>query len=127
MWVNYALATLAVLGIAAALFCWRLYNDAIRREIATSEVLCSTLLSPLLHIEFQNIAYERIGKRFPPGEGNPSDLEVELLQHELLTALGDSAFLYVTTSGAGMTLRRILSGPIVVGKKPDELWRYAKP
>jgi hypothetical protein len=125
MWINYALAILTVLGIAAALFCWRLYKDAIRREIATSEVMCGVLLSPPLHIEFQNIAYERIGKRFPQGEDNPSDLEVALLQHELMTAFGDAAFLHVATLGAGVTLRRILSGPFVVGRNPDELWRYA--
>jgi hypothetical protein len=64
MWINYALATLAVLSLAAALFCWRLYKDAIRREIATSEGMCGVLLSPLLHIEFQNIAYETIGNGF---------------------------------------------------------------
>ena len=127
MWIHYALATLTVLGIAAALFCWRLYKDAIRREIATSEVMCGVLLSPPLHVEFQNIAYERIGKRFPQGENNPSDLELALLQHELVTALGDAAFLHVATLGAGVTLRRILSGPFVVGRNPDELWRYTKP
>ena len=126
MWINYALATLAVLSLAAALFCWRLYKDAIRREIAISEVMCGVLLSPLLHIEFQNIAYETIGKRFPPGADHPSDLEVVLLQHELMTALGDATFLYVGAAGAGVTLRRILTGPFVVGRNSDELWRYAK-
>ena len=57
MWINYALASLAALGFAAAFFCWRLYKEAIRREIATSEVMCSVLLSPPLHIEFQDIRY----------------------------------------------------------------------
>ena len=71
-------------------------------------------------------AYETIGKRFPPGADHPSDLEVVLLQHELMTALGDATFLYVGAAGAGVTLRRILTGPFVVGRNSDELWRYAK-
>jgi len=127
MWIDYALAILTALSIAAALFSWRLYRDAIRREIATSEMMCGVLLSPPLHIDFQNVVYERIGKRFPQGQDNPSDLEVAFLQHELITAIGDAAFLHVASSGSGVTLRKILSGPFVVGRNSDELWRYNKP
>ena len=48
MWINYGLATLSLACFAAALFCWYLYKDAIRREIDTSEMLCGVLLSPII-------------------------------------------------------------------------------
>jgi hypothetical protein len=127
MWTTYALVALSILSVAAAWFCWYLYKDAIRREIATSEVLCGVLLEPLLHIEFQNVAYEKIRSRFPPGEDYPSEFEVALLQQELMVVLGNSALTFVNANGCGATLRRILTGPMVVGRNPDELWRYAKP
>lgn len=127
MWTTYALVTLTVLFIGAMLFCWYLYKDAVRREIATSEVLCGVLLSPMLHIQFQEVAYERIRTRFPRGEEHPSEFEVALMQQELMTVLGNSALAFVSANGGGATLRRILSGPFVVGKDREEVWRYDKP
>jgi len=127
MW-TYALVAVTALSVAAALFCWRIYVDAIRREIATAEILCSVLLSPLLHVQFQDVAYGRIKQRFPLGEDHPSELERELLLQELISILGNSARAFVTSNGGGgTTLRRILTGPWVVGRDSDELWRYAKP
>jgi hypothetical protein len=126
MW-TYALVVVTALSVAAALFFWRIYVDAIRREVATAEILCGVLLSPLLHVQFQRVAYERIKQRFPPGEDHPSELERELLLQELISLLGNSALAFVTSNSSGTTLRRILTGPWVVGRDPDELWRYAKP
>lgn len=127
MWLTYVLGAATVLAVAAAWFCWRLYQDAIRREIATSEVFCGVLLSPMLHLEFQDVAYSRIDARFPSGADAPSNVEIGLLQRELMTVLGNSALLFVSQNGPGATLRRILTGPYVVGRNPDELWRFAKP
>src|SRR5262245_17444832 len=73
MWFTYLLAAVASLAVASTLYCWRLYKDAIRREIATSEVLCVVLLSPPMRGEFQEIAYGRINARYAPG-ATPSEL-----------------------------------------------------
>jgi hypothetical protein len=44
-----------------------------------------------------------------------------------MTILGDYAFLHASQNGFGATLRRVLTGPFIVGRNPDELWRYTKP
>jgi hypothetical protein len=101
MW-HYALAAIAALGIGVAVFCWGLYRNAIRREVATSEVLASVLLSPLLHAELQDVAYNRITERFPTGAPPPSEVEVAALQQELMTIVGDSAFRFAVSHGMGL-------------------------
>ena len=127
MWISYAFGALSVLCIAVALFCWHLFRDAIRREIAANEVLCSILLSPTLHAEFQNVAYDLIKSRIPSGGDFPSEAKIVLLQRDLMKMPGNSAFAFVTESGSGETLRRILTSPSIIGGNVDELWRYAKP
>lgn len=126
MWL-YLFGAVAAIAVLASIFFWRLYEDAIHRDIATSEVLCAVLLDPVLHIEFQDIAYAKINASFPPEMDPPSEIEIALLQQQLMATLGSSAFLYSSGMGPGATLRRILTGPFIVGRRTDELWRFNKP
>jgi hypothetical protein len=114
MWTTYFCIALAILGAGAALFCYRLYKDAIKRELCTSEVLCAVLLSPVLESEFRNATYNVITDRFPPDQDYPSELEISLLQIELMSKVGNSAYLFSSGNGIGATLRRVLSGPSVI-------------
>jgi hypothetical protein len=120
MWSDYALVTLTVLSIAAALFCWYLYRDSSRREIATSELLCAVLLSPLLHAELRDVAYEKINLLLPPEEDHLSRLETQVLLMELIRDLGNVALSFAKAHGGGTTLRQIL-------RSPELRRRYAKP
>lgn len=106
---NYALGVLIVFFFVTTFLAWHLYKDAIKRDIATSEVLCSVLLSPYLRSEVESLVKERIAHRFPPEVDPPSELELQLLKNDLLSAIGDYSLRLVTSAGPGATLVRVLA------------------